>query len=116
MSTDLRGTGSASAFENFFDSICIGNDGDSEIKKLELSDSGILSYDVQIRHRQVTTIHIPFNGNKDIIAYSLTTHAVGDVDPRSPDPSKVQFGVDTPFGTVTINLTELLEAIAIMII
>jgi|GEM_PF-7132691 len=115
MARDLRGTGIASAFENFFDSICIGNDGDSEIQKLELSDSGILSYDVWVRHRQVTTVHIPFNGNKNITTYSLTTHATGEVDPRNPDPSKVQFGVDTPFGTITINLVELLQAIATML-
>ncbi|MBD2484405.1 hypothetical protein PL11201_700246 [Planktothrix sp. PCC 11201] len=115
MSRDLRGTGIASALENYFDSICIGNDGDSEIKKLQLSDSGILSYDVQIRHRQVTTIHIPFNGNKNIITYSLTTHATGDINPRNPDPNKLHFGVDTPFGTVTVNLTELMQVIATMI-
>ena len=115
MSRDLRGTGIASAFENFFDSICIGNNGDSEIQRLELSDSGILSYDVQIRHRQVSTIHIPFNGNKNVIAYSLTTHANGEVDPRNPDPNKVQFGVDTPFGKVTVNLTEVLQIIAGML-
>jgi hypothetical protein len=114
MPRDLRGTGIASAFENFFDSICVGNDGEAEIQKLELSDSGILSYDVQVRHRQVTTVHISFNGNKNIIAYSLTTHATGEIDPRSADPSEVQFGVDTPFGTVPVNLTELLEAIATM--
>lgn len=115
MPKDLRGTGIASAFENFFDSICVGNDGDSEIQKLELSDSGVLSYDVQIRHRQVTTIHIPFNGNKNIVAYSLTTHATGEVDPSNPDPKKVEFGVDTPFGTITVNLTELLELIVTML-
>ena len=115
MLRDLRGTGIASAFENFFDSICVGNSGDSEIQRLEFSDSGVLSYDVQIRHRQVTTIHIPFHGNKDVIAYSLTTHATGDVDPRSPDPSKVQFGVDTPLGTITLNLTEILEVIVTML-
>lgn len=115
MSKDWRGTAVASAFENFFDSIAQGNDGDSEIQKLELSDGGILSYDVQIRHRQVTTIHIPFNGNKNIITYSLTTHARGESDPRNPDPNKVKFGVDTPFGKVEVNLTELLPAIAAML-
>jgi len=113
---NLRGTPIDSAFDRFFDGICQGNAGDSVVEKLEIDDSsGILSFDVRIRHRQNTTIHIPFNGNKVITLWSLTTHAKGEVDPRHPDPSKVKLAIDTPAGQIEVNLTELLAIIVTML-
>lgn len=112
---DLRSTELARRFEEYFDSICQGNEGDAEIKKLELSDTGILSFDVQIRHKQVAKIRLPFGGSKKVTVYSLTTHATGDVDPKNPDPSKVKFGVDTPVGKIQVNITEFLAIVATML-
>jgi hypothetical protein len=109
---DLRGTPVDSAMDRFFDSVCQGNAGDSVVEKLEIDDSnGILSFGVRIRHRQNTTVHIPFNGNKVITIWSLTTYASGEVNPRNPDPDKVKLAIDTPGGKIEVNLTELLAII-----
>ncbi len=110
---NLRGTPIDAAVDRFFDKICQGNAGDSVVEKLEIDDgTGILSFDVRVRHRQNTTIHIPFNGNEVITVWSLTTHARGDVDPRHPDPNKVKLAIDTPGGQIEVNLTQLLAIIA----
>jgi hypothetical protein len=113
---DLRGTPIDAVVDRFFDKICQGNAGDSVVEKLEIDDSNrILSFDVRIRHRQNTTIHIPFNGNKVITVWSLTTHARGQVDPINPDPNKVKLAVDTPVGQIEVNLTELLAVIVTLL-
>ncbi|MEI6708615.1 MAG: hypothetical protein WCK96_15945 [Methylococcales bacterium] len=112
--TDLRNTTASHVLERYFDDVAQGNEGDAEIQELTLEGT-VLHYKVKIRHHQVATIRVPFNGKKNIDVYSLTTYAEGNIDVINPSPDDQKVCVDTPFGQMCITLTEIISLVATLV-
>lgn len=107
MVKDLRNTPFAQPVHDFFEHLAQGNEGSATINKLEL-DGTTLSFDVSIRHRQTTKVHIPFDGDRTIVVYDVTSRCSGSLDLKNPSPNDVNLSIDTPVGPVRFSLSELI--------
>lgn len=113
MAEDLRNTPFAQAIESYLDQhVAQGNEGDATVEKLE-KDGNIILFNFDIHHRQVAKIRIPGNGRKSIVVYSAHSTIDGKFDIVNPNPDDAKFSIDTPVGTISFSLSDLLLALAL---
>ena len=111
MADDLRGTPAAQEIERFIEgNVAQGNEKDATIERLE-RDGTILSFRIQIKHKQVAKVKIPFNGTISAVVYDVTTPVEGRLDLVNPNPDDVRFCVDTPVGSICFSLLDVILAV-----
>jgi len=110
MSDNLLGTDKANAIEYFLDqNVAQGNEGDASIERLEI-DGTVLSFRFQIKHKQVFKQKVIGRTIKATV-YDVTTPVEGRVDVKAPNPNDVTFGIDTPVGTITFSIRDIIAAV-----
>lgn len=101
--------------ERVAEAIALGNEGNAEVQELKFNTPK-LSYKIKIQHRHVTVVDLgPLLGKKEIVVYSLTTYAEGEVDVLEPDTDDIEFCVKTPGGGKTCaTLTDIIKIAALL--
>lgn len=113
MAEDLRNTPYAQEIERFLDrEVARGNEGDATIERLERNGS-VVSFLFKIKHRHVNKIKIPFNGTRTIVVYQASSSIEGQTDLANPSPEDLKFSIDTPLGTISFSLADLLLALLV---
>lgn len=106
MAEDLRGTPAAQVIEAYIEAnLAQGNERDATVERLE-REGTVISFRIQVKHKQVAKVRIPGNGTISTVVYAVTTPIEGRLDLQNPNPDDVKFSVDTPVGRFSVSLLD----------